>query len=158
MESAVAFLQEHGAMLAVLAAILLPLGYVFRKFTVPFLFHTAEFAIYVSVFHVVLHGLVRMFSWFRAETEFRNFDGSLRDDFNPIQTPLFHQFWNRELYSPEWLFYVELAAVGVMLYLVIVVRPTRFAQPKNKYGGNPKRGFEKGSKLERPRSMASRSR
>lgn len=156
MDAVITFFQEYGAMIAVGLAIILPLGYVFRKYTVPLVFYTLEYATYVAIFHVVLHGIVSMFSWFRGETEFKNFDGSLRDDFVAITTPLYDGFWIRELYSPEWLFYFELVIAAGLLYVVTVVRPTRFGK-NNKYKGNKNAGYAKGAMYDRSKSAASRS-
>ena len=158
MEPVISFFQENAAAIIILAVILLPLGYIFRKYTVPFILHSIEFFIYVSIMHVSLTGIVRVFSWFRAQTQFKNMDGSLDESFTPLFTPLYNHVWDRSAYSPEWLFYVELVLVAMTLYVVAVLRPTRFGRGKNKFKGDPNKGYEKGATYDRSRSVVTRTR
>jgi hypothetical protein len=102
--------------------------------------------------------LVRVFSWFRSETKFKNFDGSLQESFRPMYTPLYDHFWDKTQYSPEWLFYVELLIAAALLYVVIVIRPTRLSRGKNKYKGTVSKGQEKRAAYNRARAAAQRGR
>lgn len=121
-------LQENGVAYFVGSVVLIPLLVVFRKYTLPVLYHTAEYAIYCAIAHVLIGGLTRVFSWFRAETSFKNYSGDLSPDFVAFTTPLNSGFWQRELYSPQWLFYFEIAVALLLLYVVIFVRPIKFKQ------------------------------
>lgn len=122
--------QDNLAAYAVGGVVALAIILVFRKYTIPFLYHTGEYLFYCTVIHVVLSGLIRAFSWFRSETTFKNYDGGLSKDFEAYTTPVSLNFWQKELYNPEWLFWVEVVLAVVLLYVVIVIRPTKF----NRYG------------------------
>ncbi len=110
-----------------------PLLYLFRKQTLPVIYHSVEFVIYCGVVHYVIGGVMRVASWYRSETSFRNTDGSLAKEFTPFTTPLNLHFWEKELYNPQWFFYVEVVVAVLLLYVVIFIRPTRFK--RNVYKG-----------------------
>lgn len=133
MEPVIQHVQQHLGVYVAGAALILPLLYIYRKRTAPVLYHSAEYLIYCTVFHIVMGGLIRVGSWFRLETKFKNNDGTIAADFNPLTNPLNVHFWDKELYSPQWLFYVEIAAAMGLLYLIIAIRPMRFK--KNIYQG-----------------------
>jgi len=124
-DTLVANLQEHAAIYAVGGVAALVITIVFRRWVLPVLYHCAEFLVYCTVVHVVFGGAVRMFSWFRAETEFKNFKGEIDSSWTPYVTPLDLHFWQMKAYSPQWLFWFELAMAAGLLYIVIVIRPTR---------------------------------
>ncbi len=121
-------LQENGVAYFVAAVVLIPLIVVFRKYTLPVLYHTVEYALYCAVAHVLIGGLTRAFSWFRGETSFKNYNGDLSPSFVPFTTPLNLNFWQRELYSPQWLFWFEVGVAVMLLYVVIFIRPVKFKQ------------------------------
>jgi hypothetical protein len=121
-------LQENGIAYFLVAVVIIPLAVVFRRYTLPFLYHTAEYAIYCAVAHTVIGGLTRAFSWFRAETAFKSYSGQLSPDFVPMTTPLNMNFWQRSLYSPQWLFWFEIAVALLLVYVVIFIRPAKFKQ------------------------------
>ncbi len=118
-------LQSNAAIYAVAAAAALVITVVFRKWVIPFLYHTVEYAIYFAAAHSFLAGFVRAFSWFREETEFKNFKGDVVGDWTPYTTPFSLDFWQMSLYNPQWLFWLELAIAALLLYVVVIIRPTR---------------------------------
>ena len=128
-------IQENGIVYFGVAVVLIPLIVVFRKHTLPVIYHAAEYLLYCAVAHVLLGGLVRAFSWFRGETTFKNYDGSMSAQFTPFTTPLNLNFWQRELYSPQWLFWFEIGVAVLLLYVVLFIRPVKF---KNKPQVNKK--------------------
>lgn len=148
MQPIIQHVQEHLALYVGGVVLVLPLLYLFRKQTAPVLYHTAEYLIYCTVFHFVVGGLFRVGSWFRLETSFRNHDGSIAADYVAFTNPLNFNFWQKELYNPEWLFYFEIAAAAGFLYLVIVVRPMRFK--RNVYKGRVEKPLDE-KKQERQR-------
>lgn len=97
----------------------------FYKYVKPVLYHTAEYLLYCASVHLLLAGFVRAFSWFREETQFKNFKGDLDPDWSPYTTPVLEAFWKIEFYNPKWLFWVEVALAAFLLYVVIVIRPVR---------------------------------
>lgn len=133
MELVFQHVQEHLRLYLLVTALVVPLLYLFRKQTLPVLYHAAEYFIYCIVFHLLVGAMLRVGTWYRLETSFRNQDGSTAANYEPFTTPLNLHFWEKELYNPQWFFYLEAAVAVGFLYLVIVVRPMRFK--KNIYRG-----------------------
>ena len=126
MNTVIQHVEQNLTIYVIAVALGAPLLYLFRKQTVPVIYHSMEYAIYCGVFHFILGGLLRVSSWFRSETSFRNTDGSLAKEFVPFTTPLNWHFWEKELYQPQAVFYVEAVAALLILYVVIFIRPTRY--------------------------------
>ncbi|MCH7959548.1 MAG: hypothetical protein IID08_05435 [Candidatus Hydrogenedentes bacterium] len=126
-------IQENAVAYGVTAAVLVPLIYAFRQHTFPIIFHTLEAAFYMCSFHLVLGGMVRFFQYFKSASHMENALGEAAA--TPVMTtPINLNFWQRELYEPEWLFYFEVAAALALLFLVIKIRPVRY-KGKNRYKG-----------------------
>lgn len=128
MSDLISNVQEHAAILVVLAIVLLPILYAFRRYTGPFFMYVGELIAYSLVFHTIVHGIVRLFAWFRKESAFRDGFGNPIDEISPLRTPFLNNFWDRALYAPTWLFYFELVCVAAIFYVVIFLRPTRFGR------------------------------
>jgi len=126
MQSIMEQIQEYGVIIAIVALVVIPLIYTFRKYTYPLLYHTAEYLVYCAIVHVVIGGLLRFFSYFHEETKFKNFNGTMKDGWVPYSNPVNLQFWDKSLYTPEWFFYFECVLAVGLLYVVIFIRPTRF--------------------------------
>lgn len=133
LDTIIQHIEENLAIYVVAVVIVAPLLYLFRKQTVPIIYHSIEFAIYCGVFHFLLGGMLRVGSWFRLETAFKNVDGSTSKEFTAFTTPLNWHFWEKELYQPHAVFYVEIAAALMILYVVVFIRPTRYK--RNIYKG-----------------------
>jgi hypothetical protein len=127
-EAIMLHLQENGIAYFAGAVVLIPLSIVFRKYTLPVLYHTCEYVLYCAVAHTLIGGLTRAFSWFRSETAFKSYSGDVSSEFKPFTTPLNQNFWQRELYSPQWMFWFEVGVALLLLYIVIVVRPVKLKQ------------------------------
>jgi hypothetical protein len=119
-------IQQHGAIIAVVVLLVIPLLYTFRKYTYPTLYHATEYVIYCAAVHLVLGGLLRFFSYFHEETKFKNYNGTMKEGWTAYTNPLNLQFWDKSQYSPEWFFYAECAVAVGLLYVVIFLRPTSF--------------------------------
>jgi len=118
-------LQANAAAYAIGGVTALIIIVAFYKYVKPVLYHTAEYLLYCTVVHMFLAGFVRAFSWFREETQFKNFKGDLDPGWSPYTTPVTNAFWKKEFYNPEWLFWVEVGLAAFLLYVVIVIRPVR---------------------------------
>jgi hypothetical protein len=140
-----AHVQAHAAAYAVGGVIFLIVAIVLRKFVLPLLYHTGEYLLYFAVAHSFIAGFVRVFSWFREETEFKNFKGELPPTWTPYTTPMNLNFWQKALYNPHWLFWVELAIAAGLLYVVVMIRPTRLRHKTYK-SKRPAPGAISGSK------------
>lgn len=132
MDVVIGHVQENMAAYAVVVFFVLPTIWYFRKWTFPFIYHSIEYVIYCTAFHVLFGGILRVFSWYRVETRFKNFDGSLSSDYVELTNPMSTNFWMKELYSPQWLFYVEVAAALGLLYIVVCIRPIRYKNTVHK--------------------------
>jgi nitrate reductase NapE component len=129
MEGFATHIQDNWIAYAILVVCLVPVLYVFRDYTRPLIFHSFEVAIYMAIFHVVFHGGVRMAAWFRYES---SFDKSITVDWT---TPLIVGFWRQELYNPLWLYWAELAVLGLFIFIVWRFRPMKLGD-RNTYRSN----------------------
>lgn len=108
---------------------------VFRRFAAPIVAKVLEVSIYCSAMHVAVALFVRMVAWFKGETSLRALHET-GEDLMPDWTTPFIQFWNRDLYQPRWLVYLELAFVVIILGLVWRFRPI-FIKPKRQKTAGP---------------------
>lgn len=126
MEGFTTHIQDNWIAYAILIVCLVPVLYVFRDYTRPFIFHGFEVAIYMAIFHVVFHFGVGIAAWFRYES---SFDKSITVDWN---TPLAVGFWQRELYVPQGLFWAEVVVLFLFIFIVWRFRPMKLGD-KNTY-------------------------
>ncbi|PCJ56048.1 MAG: hypothetical protein COA73_12925 [Candidatus Hydrogenedentota bacterium] len=119
-------LQNNMAVYIVAALAILPPFFYFRKYTFPTLYHTIEYVFYCGIVHYFFGGLMRVFTWFRGETAFKNYDGSIDSGYTGYNTPLGFNFWDKAQYSPVGLFYAEIVFALIILYVVIFLRPTSY--------------------------------
>lgn len=149
-------LQTNAAAYAIGGVTALIILVAFYKYVKPVLYHTAEYLLYCSAVHLFLAGFVRAFSWFREETQFKNFKGDLDPDWIPYTTPVTNAFWKIEFYNPQWLFWVEVGLAAFLLYVVIVIRPVRLKH-KAVQSKKPKPGeISSGSYRKQPKRAASK--
>lgn len=124
MNALIEHVQQNLAIYAVGGTAFLVVFYIFRAKLVPIFYHFVEYLIYCVSTHFVLGGVVRLLSWFRAETSFQAVGD--RETHSSFTTPLSMDFWRMELYAPQWVFFLEIAIAIGFLYVVMVIRPTRF--------------------------------
>lgn len=111
-----------------------------RKYSVPILAWVAEYVVYCGLFHAFLGGVVRFFAWFRDNTQME-----WREEYKEVttwQTP-WTAFWNRQLYEPQWLFWVEVGFAVLILAAMIRYKPMKVQKigPKREVihkGGKPR--------------------
>ncbi|MCC6695617.1 MAG: hypothetical protein IT365_08300 [Candidatus Hydrogenedentes bacterium] len=122
MEPILQHLQANWAAYALCAAIILPLVYVTRKWSLPILQWFVELCIYGAIFHVILHYIVAVAEWFQFESQMKMLkDERVREGW---QTPLV-EFWKQELYKPGWILWLEVVFMVVILYLMYRLRPMK---------------------------------
>ncbi len=101
-------------------AIIFPLVYMTRKYSLPVIQWILETIIYSAIMHVVVHYFVFLCKMFKMSTsmywEKKTDPGWM--------TPLF-QFWDKESYTPVWVFYIEIAFVVIVLAGMFRYRPIR---------------------------------
>jgi hypothetical protein len=114
--------------------IAVPLVYFARKWTVPLILYTIEICIYLSIMHIFIHVLVAITAWFKTNSSIRALqkDG-LPQDAVFWSTPMV-KFWDRTLYDPRWIVYVEYVFLVVIVILVLKYRPMHMQKPKPRFG------------------------
>lgn len=135
--------EENIVAYSIGVVILVPVLYLTRKWSLPFLFYAIESLIYITIMHIVMHGFVKLVVWFYVNTQMR----ALRPDGTPAyvpdwQTPLV-DFWNRGDYIPEWLFYLELSFSLIIILLVWRYRPPKLGPVKRRKRKKVSEEYEK---------------
>ena len=122
MEAVVQHVTNNVVGYAALAAFLVPFLIIFRRHVWPLVFHTCEVIVYSVVFHVVFGGIVRFLAWFRDASSFEHYDTTGVVNQLSFTTPMTN-FWIKELYVPQGLYFFELAAFAAIVFIVIWFRP-----------------------------------
>lgn len=117
MDAVVAHLQERWIAYVAILLCSSPLLYVFRKQVVPVVWYSCEMAIYMAMFHLLLHAVVRVARWFKLESTF------MTDKVDTGWTTPIFTFWDRGVYNPQWLFYFELVVAILIVAGVVKYRP-----------------------------------
>lgn len=130
MEPVITHLREYQSAYIAGAVCLLPIIFLTRRYSVPLILYTVEIAIYLSLMHLGIWLLVNLTRWFKEQSSMR----ALQSDGRPVdapdwQTPLL-TFWDRELYQPGWLVWVELVGVAIIVVLVIRYRPLKLQRKR----------------------------
>ena len=126
MEALVVHFQANWMGYVILLALLLPFIYVFRRVAVPAIQWGVELCIYGAIFHVVMHGVLKLIRWFRVESQMK---WRVEERTDPgWQTPLTN-FWESELYKPGWIFYFEIGMVVFFIFLMLRYRPMKTQRP-----------------------------
>jgi len=129
MENILFVIRENWLPVSIAAIVLVGLLVATRRWISGPIQWTIELAIYAAMFHVVVHYVVRVARWFNLNSQMTWRDQDRVD--SGWATPLV-QFWDRTLYSPEWIVYVELGMVLLMVFMMYRIRPmkTQKAAPK----------------------------
>lgn len=98
---------------------------IFRRIMVPVVLKALEVSVYFAAMHLAVSTAIRALNWFQiASSEMANDPG-------PGWTTPRVEFWNKELYNPEWLIYMELGFCAVILVVVYFFRPLYIKPPKS---------------------------
>ena len=124
MEAVQEHLREHYKLYVGVILVLLPPVIFFRRYSIPAILYAIEFAVYCVLMHGLLGGVIRLASWFKAESAMKRAFDSVADS-NPRWTTPFVRFYDRTLYNPAWVFYLEIAAMAAILVLMWKYRPLR---------------------------------
>ena len=118
-------LREYGLVYLAGLAVVAPLIYFTRKWSVPVILYTVEITIYWAGMHTLVWVLVKVTRWFKQESSMK----ALRADGVPEDAPTwgtpYLEFWRRELYDPAWVVYLELTFAVIIIYLVWRYRPMK---------------------------------
>lgn len=129
MDAAITHVQENPVAYGVILACLFPLLYITRRWTGPIFFHGVEIVLYSAIFHLTFAGAVRFLAWFREASEFRYWETDVNA--TRMTTPIAN-FWMKDQYSPEILFYIECVAFAIIVFIVVYFRPMNLGA-KNRY-------------------------
>ncbi|NLN94139.1 MAG: hypothetical protein GX130_12650 [Candidatus Hydrogenedens sp.] len=121
--------KEYGTYYIIGVPVLLTAIYFSRRYSVPAILFSLEFSLYTVGMHTVVHVLVRLFAWFKNSSSMKALqaDGT-RLDPEAWTTP-WKNFWEWDIYDPEWIPYMEGAFIVVIILLMARYRPFR---PTNK--------------------------
>lgn len=129
MYAALAHLQEYWGYYAVGAAIVLPLLFMTRKYSMPVIQFALEFVIYSGLFHVFMVVLVYLAKAFKENTQM-----TWRDEDRvsvPWNIPL-KEFWDYTLYEPGWVFYFEIGVMVLILIAMLKFRPMKTQRKRSR--------------------------
>lgn len=120
MDTLVQHFSENWVAYVVILACAAPVILVFRKYTFPVIMWSVEWVVYCGLFHVAINLLVRLVRWFDYNTQM-----NMREEeriYKDWATPLI-EFWNREAYRPNWVFWLEILIMIGFLVAMIRYRP-----------------------------------
>jgi hypothetical protein len=129
MEALTDHFKEYSRIYIIIACSL-PFVYLLRRWVLPPILYAIEIAAYLTGMHVVIGGIIRFLVWFKEETQMDWADNLPKDSLS--WTTPWLEFWNRKLYEPVGLFYFELAAALVIIFLVFKLRPMKTQKAKKK--------------------------
>lgn len=138
MEPLITFAKENQAAMAVIVIVLIPLMIVYQKQSAPILFHTVEYILYFTVAHYLIYAAVQVIAWYKSQTPDINDIGAA--PFNTPNNIVMQSLFDKANYNPTGLMYFELVVALVLLYIVVVVRPTAYSTG-NSYKGDKERGM-----------------
>jgi hypothetical protein len=104
---------------AILALIVL---FFTRRYAFPMIFFLLQYALCLVVMHGGTGGFVRMVSWFKAATAMKTLKKDTIESADPGWTTPFIEFWDKSLYDPEWIAYVEIGFAVVIFGLLVYFR------------------------------------
>ena len=121
-EAIIAHFHANMAIYIISAVCALPVIFFTRRYSYSLIRWVIEWCVWCTLFHGILWCLVRLARWFRNESQMAWRDDQRTDA--GWTTPII-EFWNREFYTPQWLFYVELTAAILILVAIIRYRPMK---------------------------------
>ncbi|MFP4501642.1 MAG: hypothetical protein ACLFTT_11630 [Candidatus Hydrogenedentota bacterium] len=116
--------QTYYIVAAIVFVAVLPLIYLTRRWSVPLIQYTIETIVYVISMHFAVGLVVRVAAWFKDQSSMKRAFGTRQEEV-PEWTNPWLVFWDREAYNPDWLFWFELVAVVLIVFLVWRYRPMR---------------------------------
>jgi len=150
MEIVLEHLKENVTLYVFGAVVLAPAIYFTRKWSLPTILYSIEIVLYCTIMHVVVWLLVVCGKWFKESTSMK----ALRADRVPADSPDWAtplvEFWVKELYSPEWIAWVEVGLLFLIFVLVWRYRPPKVKR-KPRRASASKPGSKPGSMMKNPR-------
>ena len=129
MDQVLEHLKEYYIAYALVAICLFPILYLTRRYSAPIIQYTIEIVLYLLCIHVALWLLVVVTKWFKEQSTMRVLADGSPEPPPDWRIPLL-EFWDREQFAPAWLFWVEIAAVVIVVGLVWRYRPLRIQKQR----------------------------
>lgn len=149
MDATIQFLQERWIGVVAGLVCVVAVLYFTRRYSMPAVFWGVEFAAYVAVLHVVVCGLVHVAAWFKYESQMKMLVSEKEQV--PWDVPL-KQFWDRTLYHPSWIFYLEIFLAVAIFAAMIWYKPMRVQRFRPKREKLVKGKAPVSAKLSQPQS------
>ena len=111
--------------------LLLPFIFLTRKWSLPVILYAIEVAIYWGLMHVSVFVIVKVAAWFKDQSSMKRAFSEKTFESPDWNTPIVN-FWERESYSPHWLFWVEVTLAVIVLLLVLRYRPMKVQHKKTR--------------------------
>ncbi len=115
MELILQHFQENAKAYIILGVCALPCIIVTRKYSVPLILYIIEYSIYLLASHTFVYALLNVAKWFKTNSSMR----ALRADGVPADAPdwtmPYFEFWNTELYQPNWVWKFEIV-VAILIF------------------------------------------
>ena len=134
MDALISHIQEWAIAYVCGAVILLPVIFFTRRYSVTAILFAVETVIYFAIAHTLVWCIVAVATWFKNNSTMRALDeeGKMRDVADWSIPYL--EFWNKELYNPEWVMYMECVFALMIIAAVIKYRPLKVHNPhKRRY-------------------------
>ena len=120
-----AHFRENARAYIILTICILPLIFVTRKYSLPFILYILEYSIYMIAVHTFIYALLNTARWFKENSSMR----ALREDGVPIDAPNwkmpYFEFWNTEFYTPQWVWKAEVVVALLLVGIMWRYRPMK---------------------------------
>lgn len=115
-------LKEYAVFYIVGIPILLVIIVLTRRYSVPLIVFLFEFIVAACIMHALVHVNVLIFAWFKNSSSMQ----MVRDPEDDVYwtTPMLH-FWEWDIYSPQWVIWVEAVFLMAILLLIYRFRPLK---------------------------------
>jgi len=123
--------MNHTLIYGIGTAVTLLIIFLARPYSTAVIFYAVENCIYIFAMHTITYIIVRLLAWFSNQTSMKNvFEENAREDV--YWTTPWLRFWDRDLYNPAWIVWMEIAFVIIIIGLVHYYRPIKIGKNKLK--------------------------
>ena len=125
METFLTHFQTHTKEYIVIGVCMIPIIAVTRKYSVPAILYTIEYAIYLLMMHTVVYCVLNVARWFKTQSSMK----ALRADGTPADAPdwtiPYVEFWKTHEYKPEWVWKMEIVVAILIFAAMVRYRPMK---------------------------------
>ena len=125
MDTVLTHFQTHAREYIIIGVCMIPIIVVTRKYSVPTILYTVEYAIYLLCMHSLVYAVLNLAAWFKTQSSMK----ALRSDGVPIDAPNwtipYMEFWQTELYKPYWIWKLEAVCAVLIFVGMVKYRPMK---------------------------------